>query len=88
MTLPDDTIVQSAWRRLPKTFEALSDKNFRWFFFGLFGGFASMNMQMFVRGWLVFEITGSYEKLGFMTAAGGVVGLFAAPLGGVVADRL
>ena len=47
-----------------------------------------MNMQMFVRGWLVFEITGSYEKLGFMTAAGGVVGLFAAPLGGVVADRL
>ncbi len=88
MTLPDDTIVQSVWRRLPRTFEALSDRNFRWFFLGLFGGFASMNMQMFVRGWLVFEITGSYEKLGFMTAAGGVVGLFAAPLGGVVADRL
>lgn len=88
MTLPDDTIVQSVWRRLPRTFEALRDRNFRWFFLGLFGGFASMNMQMFVRGWLVFEITGSYEKLGFMTAAGGVVGLFAAPLGGVVADRL
>ena len=88
MTLPDDTLVQSVWRRLPRTFEALSDRNFRWFFLGLFGGFASMNMQMFVRGWLVFEITGSYEKLGFMTAAGGVVGLFAAPLGGVVADRL
>lgn len=47
-----------------------------------------MNMQMFIRGWLVFEITGSYEKLGWMTAAGGVVGLFAAPLGGVVADRV
>jgi len=45
-------------------------------------------MQMFVRGWLVFEITGSYEKLGWMTAAGGFVGLFAAPLGGVVADRV
>ena len=88
MTSPDDTIVQSVWRRLPRTFDALADRNFRWFFLGLFGGFASMNMQMFVRGWLVFEITGSYEKLGFMTAAGGVVGLFAAPLGGVVADRL
>lgn len=47
-----------------------------------------MNIQMFVRGWLVFEITGSYEKLGWMTAAGGLVGLIAAPLGGVVADRV
>ena len=47
-----------------------------------------MNIQMFVRGWLVFEITGSYEKLGWMTAAGGIVGLVAAPLGGVVADRI
>ena len=54
----------------------------------MFGNFASMNIQMFVRGWLVFEITGSYEKLGWMTAAGGLVGLIAAPLGGVVADRV
>ena len=36
----------------------------------------------------MFEITGSYEKLGWMTAAGGLVGLIAAPLGGVVADRV
>ena len=54
----------------------------------MFGNFASMNIQMFVRGWLVFEITGSYEKLGWMTAAGGLVGVIAAPLGGVVADRV
>lgn len=75
-------------RGLPKTFAAFSDANFRWFFAALCGNFASMNMQMFVRGWLVYEITGSYEKLGWMTAAGGVVGFFAAPLGGVVADRV
>ncbi len=62
--------------------------NYRWFFASAFGNFASMNMQMFVRGWLVFEITGSYEKLGWMMAAGGIVGLVAAPLGGVVADRV
>ncbi|MCB1647493.1 MAG: MFS transporter, partial [Pseudomonadales bacterium] len=74
--------------RLPRTFEAFSNRNFRWFFAALCGNFASMNMQMFVRGWLVFEITGSYEKLGYMNAAGGIVGLFAAPLGGVVADRV
>ncbi|MBT4161772.1 MAG: MFS transporter [Gammaproteobacteria bacterium] len=74
--------------RFHSTFKAFEIPNYRWFFASLFGNFASMNIQMFVRGWLVFEITGSYEKLGWMTAAGGIVGLFAAPLGGVVADRI
>lgn len=70
------------------TFDAFRIVNYRWFFAALFGNFASMNMQMFIRGWLVFEITGSYEKLGWMTAAGGIVGLIAAPFGGVLADRV
>ena len=84
---PDSTqkLRQKHWLR---TFAAFSVPNYRWFFGSLLCGFASMNMQMFVRGWLVFEITGSYEKLGWMTAAGGIVGLLAAPLGGVVADRV
>ena len=43
------------------TFDAFRIVNYRWFFAALFGNFASMNMQMFIRGWLVFEITGSYE---------------------------
>ncbi len=70
------------------TFAAFEIINYRWFFAALCGNFAAMNIQMFIRGWLVFEITGSYEKLGWMTAAGGLVGLAAAPLGGVVADRV
>jgi MFS family permease len=74
--------------RFHSTFKAFEIENYRWFFVSMFGNFASMNIQMFVRGWLVFEITGSYEKLGWMTAAGGLVGLIAAPLGGVVADRV
>jgi len=74
--------------RLPRTFAAFAESNFRWYFASLCGNFAAMNMQMFIRGWLVFEITGSYEKLGWMTAAGGAVGIIAAPLGGVVADRV
>ncbi len=74
--------------RFESTFKAFQIPNYRWFFASQFGNFASMNMQMFVRGWLVFELTGSYEKLGWMTAAGGLVGLVAAPLGGVVADRV
>ncbi|MCB1692225.1 MAG: MFS transporter, partial [Pseudomonadales bacterium] len=86
--LPEPELTDTTDSRLPRTFAAFSDANYRWFFAALCGNFASMNMQMFVRGWLVFEITGSYQKLGWMTAAGGVVGLFAAPIGGVVADRV
>ena len=74
--------------RWPQTFDAFKDRNFRFFFAALFGNFAAMNMQMFIRGWLVYEITGSYQKLGWMSAAGGIVGLVLAPLGGVVADRV
>jgi len=73
--------------RFGRTFKAFQIPNYRWFFASQFGNFASMNIQMFIRGWLVFEITGSYEKLGWMSAAGGIVGLVAAPLGGVIADR-
>lgn len=82
-----DEIVAPA-NRFTRTFKAFEIVNYRWFFASQFGNFASMIMQMFVRGWLVFEITGSYEKLGWMMAAGGLVGLVAAPLGGVVADRV
>ena len=80
-----DVLPEKSWH---STFNAFRIVNYRWFFAALCGNFASMNMQMFIRGWLVFEITGSYEKLGWMTAAGGIVGLFAAPIGGVVADRV
>lgn len=74
--------------RVPRTFDAFKDINYRWFFAALCGNFASMNMQMFVRGWLVFEITGSYEKLGWISAAGGLCGAMSAPIGGVIADRV
>ena len=75
-------------RALPRTFEALRDRNFRWFFIAMFGNFASMNMQMFIRGWLVFELTGSFKALGLMSLANGVAGLGFALAGGVMADRV
>ena len=84
-TIEDSATHSSSWQA---TFAAFEIVNYRWFFAALCGNFAAMNIQMFIRGWLVFEITGSYEKLGWMTAAGGLVGLVAAPLGGVVADRV
>ncbi|MEC8600862.1 MAG: MFS transporter [Pseudomonadota bacterium] len=84
-TIEDPATHSGRWHG---TFAAFEIINYRWFFAALCGNFAAMNIQMFIRGWLVFEITGSYEKLGWMTAAGGLVGLAAAPLGGVVADRV
>jgi MFS family permease len=74
-------------RRL-RTFESLRDRNYRWFLYSLLGNFSSMNMQMFVRGWVVFELTGSFVALGTVFLANGIVGMFVAPLGGVLADRV
>ena len=71
-----------------RTFEALNDPNFRWFFAAQLGSFAAMNIQMFIRGWLVFELTGSFAALGVMSLANGAVGFFLAPAGGVLADRV
>ncbi len=70
-----------------RTFEALRDRNFQWFFASLMGNFSSMNIQMFIRGWLVFELTGSYEALGLISLANGLSGLVPAIVGGVIADR-
>lgn len=89
VTLETSTNLDAADSAPPRsTFEAFKDVNYRWFFAALCGNFASMNMQMFIRGWLVFEITGSYEKLGWISAAGGICGAVAAPIGGVIADRV
>jgi MFS family permease len=74
-------------RALPRTFEALADRNFRWFFGSLFGHFTAMNMQMFVRGWVVFELTGDFAALGLISLVTGLAGLATSLVGGVLADR-
>ena len=43
-------------------------------------------MQQFLRGWLVFELTGSFAALGLMSLLNGLTGLLLALVGGVVAD--
>jgi MFS family permease len=71
-----------------RTFDSLRDPNFRWFFAAMFGHFTSMNVQMFIRGWLVFELTDSFAALGVMSLANGVSGLGLSLVGGVIADRV
>jgi len=75
--------------RLPslRTFEALNSRSFRWFFVAMLAQFSSMHMQMLVNPWLVFDITGSYARVGAISLASAIPGLILGFPGGVVADR-
>ncbi|MGE0229197.1 MAG: MFS transporter [Dehalococcoidia bacterium] len=72
---------------LDRTFSSLRDSNFRLLYFGNTLQFGSMQMQLLVRGYLVFQLTGSFAALGTMALANAIPGLVLAPVGGVVADR-
>lgn len=67
---------------------AMRDPHYRNFYIGNVMQFGSMNMQLVVRGWLVFHITGSFAALGTMSLANAIPTLIFSPIGGVVADRM
>ncbi|MSP21769.1 MAG: MFS transporter [Dehalococcoidia bacterium] len=71
-----------------RTFDSLRVTNFRWYFISMLGVFGAMNMQMLVRGYVVFQLTGSYVALGTISLANAVPGLVLSLPGGVVADRI
>ncbi len=71
-----------------RTFDSLHVPAFRWYFLAMLGQNAGMNMQMLVRSFLVFELTGSFAALGVMALASAVPMLLLSPVGGVMADRL
>ncbi|MBW2289710.1 MAG: MFS transporter [Deltaproteobacteria bacterium] len=70
-----------------RTFDSLSDESFRWFFIASLAVFGATNSLILVRGYLVFELTGSYAALGSLGLVGVVPGIFATLYGGVIADR-
>ena len=71
-----------------RTFDSLRVANFRWYFISMLSVFGAMNMQMLVRGFVVFQLTGSYVALGTISLANAVPGLLLSLPGGVVADRI
>ncbi|MCC6238672.1 MAG: MFS transporter [Dehalococcoidia bacterium] len=71
-----------------RTFDSLRSAPFRWYFISMMGVFGAMNMQMVVRGAIVFQLTGQYTKLGEISLANALPGLILSLPGGVVADRL
>ena len=70
-----------------RTFDSLHDRDFRWFFIAALSLNATMNMQMLARGYLVYEMTGSYAALGTMALFQAVTMLGFSLYGGVLADR-
>ncbi len=71
-----------------RTFDSLSVPAFRWYLASMFGWFASMNMQLLARGFLTFELTGSFASLGLVSLAHAVPGMILSLPGGVLADRV
>ena len=81
---PPDGRPTGFWR----TFESLRDPNYRWFFGSMFSYYAGMNIQMFIQGYVVFQLTGSFAYLGFIAVAQGVPMLVLSVFGGVLADQV
>jgi MFS family permease len=70
------------------TFTSLRNSNFRLYFVGMVGQWASMNMGMLARSWVVYEISDSGIVLGLAALANAVPMILLSLWGGAIADRL
>jgi len=82
---PPFEIPASGWRA---TFASLSIPQYAWYFYGMFTFFFGMNMMIVLRGYLVYEITGSPKALALIMLSVSLPMLIIAPIGGTVADRV
>lgn len=73
--------------RLPRTFEALEFGPFRWYMGAMIWWNGAMSMQMLVRGYLAYHLTGDFRALGLVSIGSALPMLLLSPLGGVIADR-
>ncbi len=76
------------WFTRIRTFESIGYLAYRNYFLAMLGQMASQNMQMVVRAWLAFELTGSYAALGTIALANAIPGLVLSMFGGAIADRV
>jgi MFS family permease len=70
------------------TFTSLSEPEYAWYFAGNVAFFMGMQMQMILRGYLAFDLTGKASSLGIMALAMALPMLVMAPFGGMTADRV
>ena len=83
-----DEAAASRPRFLPPTFDSLLHAPFRWYMAAMLGWHSAMNMQMLLRGYLAYELTGSFAALGMMGLGSAVPMLTLSVWGGVIADRV
>jgi MFS family permease len=74
--------------RLPRTFAALANRDYRLLWLGTLGSFTAMQMQQVARGYLAYDLSGSAAILGVVGLSSGLPMLFFSFFGGVVADRV
>ncbi len=74
--------------RRVRTFDSLIEvPALRWYLLSMAGNWSAMQMQQLTRGFLAFQLTGSYAALGGIELAAATPRIFLALTGGVVADR-
>jgi len=71
-----------------KTFDSLKNPVFRFYYGGMMGQMAAMNMQMVTRSLLIYRLTSSATILGTMALAHAIPMTLLSLYGGVLADRL
>src|SRR3989344_1262824 len=69
-------------------FPALSNRNFRLYFFGQLVSLIGTWLQIVAEGWLVFQMTHSAFMVGLVAALATMPTLFFSLFGGVIVDRL
>lgn len=74
--------------RLPRTFAALANRNYRLLWIGTLGSFMAMQMQQVARGYLAYDLSGSAAVLGVVGLSFGLPQLVFSLFGGVIADRV
>jgi len=71
-----------------RTFAALSERDYAWYFVGNTAFFMAMQMNFVVRGYLAFELTDSATALGLVAVSFAIPMMLVAPVAGVISDRV
>jgi MFS family permease len=74
--------------KLPRTFAALKNPDYRLIWFGAVGSLTGAQMRQIANGYLAFELSGSAAVLALVTLGQALPGFFLAMFGGVIADRV
>ncbi len=71
-----------------RTFAALRERDYAWYFVGNTAFFLAMQMNIIVRGYLAYDLTSSATLLGLVSVAFALPMMVVAPIAGVVSDRV